>query len=400
MSNVDVVVVGGGIVGLATAMQIVERRSNIRVVVLEKENGPARHQTGHNSGVIHSGLYYKPGSLKAQMCRDGYERLLEFCQHENIPHQVCGKIVVATQPHELPQIDELLRRGEANGLRGVRILSPGEIREFEPNCVGLMGLYVPQTGIVDYAVVAAKYVERLNTFGVEVKFNETVTAMKADAFGATVESTTSSWHAAAVITCAGLQSDRVARMSGTDIDLRILPFRGEYFRLTSEGESLIKNLIYPVPNPEFPFLGAHFTRMIGGGIECGPNAVLAFAREGYRKTDLNLTDLWESLTWPGFRKVARKYWKTGIGEYYRSISKVAFTKALKRLVPDIEKSHLVPAAAGVRAQACDRIGGLLDDFYIHRNGHVLNVCNAPSPAATASLAIGSSIADSVLKILT
>jgi len=399
MSNVDVVVVGGGIVGLATALQIVEKRSGTRVVVLEKENGPARHQSGHNSGVIHSGLYYKPGSLKAQLCLEGYQRLLEFCQHENIPYEICGKVVVATRPSELPQIEELLRRGEANGLRGIRVLSPDEIHEIEPHCTGLKGLFVPQTGIVDYAVVAAKYVERLEASGAEVKFGETVTAIKADATGVAVESTTTSWRSAAVVTCAGLQSDRVAKMTGADIDLRILPFRGEYFRLSAEGEALVKNLIYPVPNPEFPFLGVHFTRMIGGGVECGPNAVLAFAREGYRKTDINLTDLWESLTWPGFRKVARKYWKTGIGEYYRSFSKVAFTRALQRLVPEIEASHLMPTEAGVRAQACDRTGGLVDDFHILRNGRVLNVCNAPSPAATASLAIGRSIADSVLETL-
>jgi L-2-hydroxyglutarate oxidase len=399
MPNVDVVVVGGGIVGLATALQIVEKRSGTHVVVLEKENGPARHQSGHNSGVIHSGLYYKPGSLKAQLCLEGYQRLLEFCQHENIPYEICGKIVVASRPDQLPQIEELLRRGEANGLRGIRVLSPDEIHEIEPHCAGLKGLFVPQTGIVDYAVIAAKYVERLEASGAEVKFGETVTAIKADATGVTVESTTTSWRAAAVVTCAGLQSDRVAKMTGADIDLRILPFRGEYFRLSAEGEALVKNLIYPVPNPEFPFLGVHFTRMIGGGVECGPNAVLAFAREGYRKTDINLTDLWESLTWPGFRKVARKYWKTGIGEYYRSFSKVAFTRALQRLVPEIEASHLMPTEAGVRAQACDRTGGLVDDFYILRNGRVLNVCNAPSPAATASLAIGRSIADSVLETL-
>ncbi len=399
MPNIDVVVVGGGIVGLATALQIVEKRSGTRVVVLEKENGPARHQSGHNSGVIHSGLYYKPGSLKAQLCLDGYERLLEFCQHENIPYEICGKVVVASRPEQLPQIEELLRRGEANGLRGIRVLSPGEIREIEPHCTGIRGLFVPQTGIVDYAVVAAKYVERLKANGAEVKFGETVTAIKADATGAAVESTTTSWRAAAVVTCAGLQSDRVAKLTGADIDLRILPFRGEYFRLSADGEALVKNLIYPVPNPEFPFLGVHFTRMIGGGVECGPNAVLAFAREGYRKTDVNLTDLWESLTWPGFRKVARKYWKTGIGEYYRSFSKAAFTRALQRLVPEIEASHLMPAEAGVRAQACDRTGGLVDDFYIQRNGRVLNVCNAPSPAATASLAIGASIAQIAIGIL-
>lgn len=399
MSNVDVVVVGGGIVGLATALQIVEKRSSMRVVVLEKQDVPARHQTGHNSGVMHSGLYYKPGSLKGRLCLDGYQRLLEFCQQENIPHEICGKIVVATQPNEVPQIQELLSMGAANGLRGIRVLSPGELREIEPHCTGLMGLFVPQTGIVNYATVAAKFVERLIARGVEVRFGETVTDMKSEIFGVTVESTTNSWHAAAVVTCAGLQSDRVAKMSGTDVDLRILPFRGEYFTLTTEGEALINNLIYPVPNPEFPFLGVHFTRMIGGGVECGPNAVLALAREGYRKTDINLMDLWETLTWPGFRKVARRYWKTGMGEYYRSFSKVAFTKALKRLVPEIETRHLVPADAGVRAQACDRTGGLIDDFYIHRNGRVLNVCNAPSPAATASLAIGNSIADSVLEVL-
>lgn len=399
MENVDVVVVGGGIVGLATALQIIEKRSSTHVVVLEKENRPARHQTGHNSGIIHSGLYYKPGSLKAQLCREGYERLLEFCQHENIPHEICGKVVVATRPDELPQIEELLRRGEANGLRGIRALSPGEIREIEPHCSGLKGLFVPQTGIIDYAVVAAKYVERLRALGAEVKFGETVTGIKADATGVTAESTTTTWRSAAVVTCAGLQSDRVAKMTGADIDIRILPFRGEYFTLTAEGAALVNNLIYPVPNPEFPFLGVHFTRTIDGGVECGPNAVLAFAREGYRKTDINFTDLWESLSWPGFHKAARKYWKTGVGEYYRSFSRVAYTRALKRLVPEMEARYLVPAEAGVRAQACERTVGLVDDFSIHRNGRVLNVCNAPSPAATASLAIGGSIANSVLEVL-
>lgn len=399
MSNVDVVVVGGGIIGLATALRIVEKRPSTQVVVLEKENAPALHQTGHNSGVIHSGLYYKPGSLKAQLCRNGYEQLLEFCRNEDIQHEVCGKIVVATQPDELPRIEELLRRGEANGLRGIRVLSPGEIRELEPHCIGLAGLFVPQTGIVDFSVIATKFVDLLKRYGAEVKFGEAVTAVRSDSGGVVVESTMSSWHASVVVTCAGLQSDRVAKMSGSDIDVRILPFRGEYFALTSEGESLINNLIYPVPNPDFPFLGVHFTRMVGGGVECGPNAVLALAREGYRKTDINFMDLWESLSWPGFRKVARKYWKTGLGEYYRSLSKTAFARALKRLVPDIEASHLVPAKAGVRAQACDRTGGLIDDFYIRRNGRVINVLNAPSPAATASLAIGGSIADSVLETL-
>lgn len=399
MSNADVVVVGGGIIGLATALRLVEKRPGTHIVVLEKEGAPALHQTGHNSGVIHSGLYYKPGSLKAQMCRDGYQQLLEFCQREDIRHEICGKVVVATQSREIPQIAELVRRGEANGLSGIRILSPSEIQEIEPHCIGLMGLFVPQTGIVDYTIVAEKYVERLEALGVEVKFSETVKVMMADTSGVTIESANSSWRAATAVTCAGLQSDRVAKMSGTDLDLRILPFRGEYFTLTSEGQALVNNLIYPVPNPEFPFLGVHFTRMIGGGVECGPNAVLAFAREGYRKTDVNFIDLWESLTWPGFRKMARKYWKTGLGEYYRSISKLAFTRALKRLVPEIEASHLVPATAGVRAQACDRTGLLIDDFYIRRNDRILNVCNAPSPAATASLAIGSSIADSVIELL-
>ena len=395
----DVIVVGGGIVGLATALRIIEKRPGLNVVVIEKESEVALHQTGNNSGVIHSGLYYKPGSLKARLCRGGYARLVDFCKREEIAHEICGKVVVATSEKEIPQLEALYSRGLQNGLRGIERLDAQGIRSHEPHVRGVGGLFIPETGIVDYKRVCDRYRELAQRAGVEFVFNTSVSGIIEKSVTAEVIAGQKSWTAKAVITCAGLQSDKVARLSNSELDLRIIPFRGEYFKLTDEAQSLVRNLVYPVPNPDFPFLGVHFTRMIGGGIECGPNAVLAFAREGYRKTDFSFSDTLETLTWPGFRRVAYKYWKTGIGEYYRSMSKGAFTRALQQLIPEVRAKDLVVAPAGVRAQACDRDGGLLDDFAIRRSNRVINVCNAPSPAATASLAIGESIAGQALELL-
>lgn len=384
-------IVGGGIVGLGTAMALAGRAS---VTVVETERDVAHHQTGHNSGVIHSGLYYKPGSLKAANCRDGYRQLLDFCRTENIPHEICGKIVVATHPSELPRLAELRRRGEANGLQNLRDLTPDQIREIEPRCHGIQGLWVPQTGIVNYTTVAHHYASRIQALGGTLAFNQPVIDIRRPQPPAPIEIITPSqtWSARILITCAGLHSDRLARLTHPDLPLRITPFRGEYYTLKPHARHLVKNLIYPVPDPAFPFLGVHFTRMIDGNVECGPNAVLAFGREAYRKSQFNLRDTLETLAWPGFRTVARKYWRTGLGEFHRSLSKTAFVHALQRLIPDIQPDDLSPAGAGIRAQACHRDGQLLDDFDFRTDGNILHVCNAPSPAATASLAIGSTIA--------
>ncbi len=393
------IIVGGGILGLATALRIMQARPGIRLTLIEKEKGLAQHQTGHNSGVIHSGLYYKPGSLKAVNCRNGYSQLLKFCREENISHEICGKIVVATSEKELPRLEELYRRGVANGLVGIKFLQAAEIREIEPHCYGLRGLFVPQTGIVDYSAVARKYTEKLTEMGAEIVLGEVVVDIKRSDRQVEVIGTSRTWTSRAAVVCAGLQSDRLARMTELDLPLRILPFRGEYYKLKPSAQSLVRHLIYPVPDPAFPFLGVHFTRMIGGGVECGPNAVFAFGREAYRKTDFNLHDTWEALTWPGFHKVAIKYWRNGLEEYYRSISKQAFVKALQKLIPEIQADQLDVGGAGIRAQACDRQGNLLDDFDFRVDGNLIHVCNAPSPAATASLAIGQTIADRVLALL-
>jgi L-2-hydroxyglutarate oxidase len=395
----EVIIVGGGIVGLATALRIMQSRPVTRLTLIEKEANVARHQTGHNSGVIHSGLYYKPGSLKALNCRAGYQQMLDFCRDHSIPHNICGKIVVATTSSELPRLDELHRRGVANGLTGLRFLQPEEICEIEPHCAGLRGLYVPQTGIVDYGVVANKYAELLTNLGANIVLGETIEDIKQKVNQSEVIGNSRTWMGQVVVVCAGLQSDRLALKSEPDLPLRILPFRGEYYKFSSSAPKLVNNLIYPVPDPAFPFLGVHFTRMIDGGVECGPNAVFALGREAYKKTDFNLRELAESLVWPGFRGVAKKYWRTGLGEFRRSLSKKAFVKALQNLIPEIRAEYLEPAGAGVRAQACDRDGNLLDDFDIRINGNIINVCNAPSPAATASLAIGKTISDSALSFL-
>ena len=405
----DVIVIGGGIVGLATALKIKEKDPSSRLLLLEKEHEVAVHQTGHNSGVIHSGLYYKPGSLKATNCISGYKMLIDFAEKEGIKYDLCGKIVVATRPEQIPILDGLYERGLENGLLGLKMLDKSGLKEHEPHVNGIKGFFVPQTGIIDYKAVCQKYAEKVKEMGGEIAFNEKVIEIKQSGGISTVVSENKFYETKLVINCAGLYSDKVAQMtqsgrsqsgysqSGEDIHLRIIPFRGEYFELKPNKHYLVKNLIYPVPDPNFPFLGVHFTRMIGGGVEAGPNAVLAFKREGYKKLDINFSELFETLAWPGFQKVALKYWQTGLGEMYRSFSKAAFTKALQELVPDIKADDLVAGGAGVRAQACDREGGLLDDFSIIERPNAINVCNAPSPAATSSLAIGEAVADLALK---
>ncbi len=395
----NVIVIGGGILGLSTALTLLQSRPSICVTLIEKEGTLASHQTGHNSGVIHSGLYYKPGSLKAINCREGYRQLLSFCEEESIPHEICGKIVVATSKEEIPGLEELHRRGVANGLQHLRFLNPAEILEREPHCQGIRGLFVPQAGIVDYTVVAKKYAEKLLALGGEIIFGEEVLSLRHKGNQVEVIGQSRTWQADAVVTCAGLQSDRLARKSEPALPLRILPFRGEYYQLKPSAPRLVNHLIYPVPDPAFPFLGVHFTRMIGGGVECGPNAIFAFGREAYKKTDFNIPDTWEALNWPGFRHVALKHWRTALGEYHRSFSKKAFVGALQKLIPDIQAEHLEPGGAGIRAQACDREGKLLDDFDFRVNQNIIHVCNAPSPAATASLAIGRIIAGKVLPLL-
>jgi len=395
--NYDIIVVGGGIVGLATALKIKTSSPFLKVLILEKENELARHQTGNNSGVIHSGLYYKPGSLKAKNCIHGYHLLIDFCKENNVPFELCGKIVVATDEKEVPLLDNLYARGQQNGLQDLRKLTREELKEYEPHVTGVQGIHVPQTGIVDYKKVSEKYGELLLLKDADIKLGEQVIEIQTNASSVVVVTQKQSYSAKLVVNCAGLYSDKVARMTVKDLNVKIIPFRGEYFKLKKEKEYLVKNLIYPVPDPNFPFLGVHFTRMAKGGVEAGPNAVLAFRREGYKKSDISISELAETLAWPGFQKVAAKYWRTGFGEMYRSFSKAAFTKALQKLIPEIKESDLVEGGAGVRAQACDREGGLVDDFMILEESHVINVCNAPSPAATSSLAIGETVSKLALK---
>lgn len=387
----DVVIIGGGIVGLATALQLKQQHTGLKVIVLEKETELAKHQTGNNSGVIHSGIYYKPGSLKATNCIRGYNLLIDFCKNHDVPYDLCGKIIVATDEKELPLLQTLYTRGQQNGLEKLKMLTAEELKEYEPHVAGIAGISVPQTGIVDYKVVAEKYGEQIQRLGGEIVLGEKAIDIQLSNGHAVVATQKKSYTTKLLINCAGLYSDKVARLTSQNLNVKIIPFRGEYYKLKKEKEYLVKNLIYPVPDPNFPFLGVHFTRMMKGGVEAGPNAVLAFQREGYKKSDINLSEFAESLAWPGFQKVAMKYWKTGMGEMYRSFSKAAFTKALQKLLPEIQEDDLTDGGAGVRAQACDRDGGLVDDFLILEQTLVINVCNAPSPAATSSLAIGETV---------
>lgn len=393
----DVIIVGAGAVGLATALQLLKKKPGLKVVILEKESAVANHQTGNNSNVIHSGIYYKPGSLKARNCIYGYQLLLDFCSAHNVPFDLCGKVIVATDEKELPLLNTIYERGIQNGLPNLKKLNAEELKTYEPHVAGIAGIHVPQTGIVDYRVVAEKYAEVYQNNGGELKLNERVTDIKVKESEVEVITSKSAYTGKLIVNCAGLYSDKIARFTSSKLDVKIIPFRGEYYKLKKEKEHLVKTLIYPVPDPNFPFLGVHFTTMVDGGVECGPNAVLAFQREGYKKSSINLAELSETLAWPGFRKTAAKYWKTGIGEMYRSFSKPAFTKALQKLIPEIQEDDLIEGGAGVRAQACDRTGGLLDDFLILEEKMAVNVCNAPSPAATSSLSIGETVADLVLK---
>jgi L-2-hydroxyglutarate oxidase len=393
----DIIIVGGGIVGLATAHRLLEAKPELKIALFEKENKVSMHQTGNNSGVIHSGLYYKPGSLKAKNCIEGYHQLIQYCQEQNIPFELTGKIVVAINQEQRAQLDNLLQRGQQNGLEGLKKLSLSEMKEYEPHVTGVEGMWVPQTGIVDYRLVAEKLAVGIEAKGCQMHLGEQVNNITKGLTYSIVETNKGIYETKLVINCAGLYSDKVAQMSQKEpLDVRIVPFRGEYFKLRPEKEYLVKNLIYPVPDPNFPFLGVHFTRMMRGGVEAGPNAVLAFRKEGYKKLSFNAQELWNTLTWPGFQKVAVKYWEMGLGEMYRSFSKEAFTKALQELIPEIQISDLVEGGAGVRAQACDRNGGLLDDFSIIEDAKIINILNAPSPAATSSLSIGKSVADMAL----
>jgi L-2-hydroxyglutarate oxidase len=379
-------------VGAATALALSER-AGLSVAVLEAEDRLAAHQSGHNSGVIHSGLYYKPGSLKAALCVEGARALYRFCEEEEIAHERCGKLVVVTDPAELPRLEELERRGHANGLTGLRRLRAEEIRDFEPHAAGIAALHVPETGIVDYPAVARAYGRKVEERGGTVRTGARVTAVRRDGSDLVVETARGPVACRLLINCAGLQADRVARLCGAPLDVRIFPFRGEYYELSPERRDLVRGLIYPVPDPRFPFLGVHLTRMIKGGIEAGPNAVLALRREGYRWSDVSARDVAETAAWPGFWKLAARFWKIGAYEIRRSVMKSVFVRDLQRLVPEIRDEDIHRAGAGVRAQALDRNGVLLDDFCIVESERAVHVLNAPSPAATASLAIGRKIAE-------
>lgn len=383
----DLIIIGGGIVGLATALEATRRFPGLRLAVLEKEDHVAAHQTGHNSGVIHSGLYYKPGSLKAKLCVEGARAMVEFCRTHGIPHQVCGKVVVATREEELPRLDELHRRGIANGLQGLEVIGPERLKEIEPHAEGIRALWVPSTGITDFAAVARKYAELIEAAGGKVMIGAEVTGVRRNG-GVVVETRAGSFGGKTVINCAGLFSDRVALMAGSDPGVRIVPFRGEYYQLKESRRGLVRGLIYPVPDPALPFLGVHFTTRVDGMVEAGPNAVLALRREGYHKTDVSPRDLVSAFGFGGFWKMAKRQWRTAVGEYYRSLSKAAFTRALQKLMPEIREEDLSPGGSGVRAQAIDTNGKLVDDFHIVQANDMIHVLNVPSPAATASLVIG------------
>ena len=388
----DVAIIGGGIVGLGTAMAIAQRKT-ARLVVLEAEAKLAAHQTGNNSGVIHSGLYYKPGSLKARNCVEGREAMYRFCAEHGIPHERCGKLVVASGPKELPALEELERRGRANGLQGLRRLGPEELKEYEPAVSGIAGLHVEETGIVDYTAVTEAFARVVGERGGEIRLGSRVERVARDNGALVLATPRGEVRCRSLINCAGLQSDRVAKLCGVEPGLKIAPFRGEYYELVPARQHLVRNLIYPVPDPQFPFLGVHFTRMIRGGVEAGPNAVLAFRREGYRVTSFSLRDSAELVAYPGFWRMAARHWRMGFSEMHRSLSKRAFVGALRKLVPELEDEDVHPSGAGVRAQALEPDGSLVDDFRIVEAERMIHVLNAPSPAATASISIGRTIAE-------
>jgi len=391
--NYDVIIVGAGLVGLATAYQAKLKNSHYKILILEKENDVSLHQSGHNSGVIHSGIYYKPGSLKAKNCIDGYNSVINFAKEYGIQYDLCGKIIVATSQEELPLLDNIYKRGVENGLQDLTYLSREKFREIEPHCEGVRAIKVPQTGIIDYPGIAKKIKELFIELGGEIKFNNEVKDITDKGAEIIVITNKAEFKTKKLISCAGLYSDKITKMTNEKNDVIIIPFRGEYYKIKDKKKHLVKHLIYPVPDPNFPFLGVHFTRMVDGNIEAGPNAVLAFKKEGYKFFDFDFSEAMQTLAWPGFRKIVAKYGKTGMGEVHRSLSKSAFTKALQKLLPEIQESDLEPGGSGVRAQACDRNGNLIDDFDIVKNGNIIHVRNAPSPAATSCLSIGEKISE-------
>jgi L-2-hydroxyglutarate oxidase len=392
MEKSDLIIIGGGIVGLATAYRFLERFPGRTVTVLEKEDAVAKHQTGRNSGVLHSGVYYRPGSLRALNCRLGKEAMEEFCQREGLPYDRCGKVVVATEERLLPKLEKTLANGTANGVRCERI-GPERLREIEPHCAGIAAIHVPEAGVTDYAMVARRLAEIITSQGSRVVTSALVTAIRRDAKQAVVESAAGEFAADQVVNCAGLYSDRVARLSGVKPSVMILPFRGEFYTLKPEACRLVRALIYPIGDPNFPFLGVHFTKIVHGGFECGPNAVLAFAREGYRNTDVNLRDIAEWAGYIGSWRMAVKHWRMGFEEMWRSFSKAAFVRSAQQLIPEIKSDDLNWAPAGVRAQAVSKQGDIIDDWIIDETDRVINVENAPSPAATAALNVGRLVVD-------
>ena len=392
-TDFDIVVIGGGIVGLASAYKIMLSHPDIRIAVLEKEEKVAAHQTGHNSGVIHSGLYYTPGSKKARNCTKGRKELVEFAKKHKIPYDICGKIIVATKVKELANLEKILLNGQESNIEGIEKIGPEQIKEIEPSCEGIAGIRVPCTGIIDFTKVAEKLsrlIEKKGN-GNMVLTSHRVTALDKHDFFTKVVTNRESFSTKYIINCAGLQCDRVAKMDSVAPGMRIVPFRGDYYELTEKAQEKVKGLIYPVPDPALPFLGVHFTRTIDGSVECGPNAVFSFKREGYGKTDFNLVDSWEALSYPGLWKMFFRYWRYGLGEYARVFSRKLFLSQLQRLIPSLQDEDLKPCKSGVRAQALEPNGWPIDDFKIERKGNSIHVLNAPSPAATASLAIGETI---------
>ncbi len=391
MKRASITIIGGGIVGLATAYQLIKKQPNQKICLIEKEAELAFHQTGRNSGVLHSGIYYRPGTLKAENCKLGKNTMVEFCRKENIPYELCGKVIVAVEESEIPRLLKLHERGIQNQIP-CELINKKRLKELEPHTAGIQAIHLPESGIVDYKAVCEKLAEIIRNHNGEILKSTRAIKIQQNSTGCLVETTQGDIESDLIINCAGLQSDYVTKMSGQKPEVRIIPFRGEYFKLKEDAKHLCKNLIYPVPDIEFPFLGVHYTRMINGDVECGPNAVLAFAREGYHKTDIRFRELAQTLTYPGFLKLAGKHWKMGLGEMWRSLNKNAFVNSLQRLIPEIRKEDLEIAPAGIRAQALSSKGELVEDFLIQENQRVINVCNAPSPAATASLNIGKLIA--------
>ncbi len=398
MSHSHVAILGGGIVGLATAYNLAQQQPGLSIRILEKEQDVGAHQTGHNSGVLHSGIYYKPGSLKAANCRLGKQAMERFCLEHGVPYDICGKVIVAVDERELPTLERIYERGQQNGVR-CEIIGHERLKELEPYSAGVKAIHVPEAGIVSYRAVCRKMAELVQQRDGDVRTGARVVGIRHEERLISIQTTAGDFTADYVVNCTGLFADRVAKLTGRKTPEKVIPFRGEYFELRPESQYLCKNLIYPVPDPSFPFLGVHFTRMIGGGVECGPNAVLAFAREGYKKTDINFRDLAETLTYGGFLKLAARHWRMGAGEMWRSLSKRAFVRALSRLMPLIQDADLVPHRAGVRAQAISPAGNLIDDFLIDAQHRVVNVLNAPSPAATSSLNVGKLVSEQLAIVM-